>query len=75
MMEYIITDLEIKEIKELINSHNIIKIKTILNNLKPFEDNLRKELEKEIRNLGKSNMISVDRLKQILKETENDFKR
>lgn len=74
-MEYIITDLEIKEIKELINSHNIIKIKTILNNLKPFEDNLRKELEKEIRNLGKSNMISVDRLKQILKETENDFKR
>ena len=73
-MEYIITDLEIKEIKDLISTHNTIKARTILNNLKPFENNLRRELEKEIRNQGKTNVIYIDRLRQILKETENEFK-
>lgn len=70
MEKYLITEEEVTELKNLLNSHKTIKVKVKLRKLKPYEDKLRNELEKYLRNKGRTSILEAD-IREILYKTKS----
>lgn len=64
-----ITKEQIREIKNLMDTHNTIKAKIILDKLEPFEDILRGKLRRYLMNQGRSDIFAKD-IWKILDETK-----
>jgi len=66
MTDFLITEEEIETIKKLLRERNNYKqIKEILDNLENEE--IKEKLKRLIRDSGKTNIIQIDKLKEILK--------
>lgn len=65
-----ITEEQISEVITLINSRHVIEAKKILTNLEDVKENtkLRDKLKKIVREAGRSNMISKDKIINLLEE-------
>jgi len=66
--KYEITSEQVVEIRNLLNTHQTIKVKHILNELKPIK--MKEQLKKLIMECGRSNMVSIEKLKEVVNEND-----
>jgi len=71
-MKYIITDEQIEKIKNLINQRNLIKARTILDDLEIYKNPLKEELRKFLMNKGKSTILKSEIYEILDKYKENE---
>ena len=70
MVEKIITNEQIDEIGTLLSRRKTIEVRKILKELP--ENEFKIKIERLVRNSGRTNMISLSEIKQIIKEEEKN---